>query len=79
LTNTYSLDSGYYFNLWHSANRKSHNIAFKFFSNNIFQTMEQPSIINVYVYYNPVETNGAVPSINFNPEGTQHHKTFTIT
>ncbi len=41
--------------------------------------MEQPSIINVYVYYNPVETNGAVPSINFNPEGTQHHKTFTIT
>ena len=48
------------------------------FKNNVFQTMEQPSIINVFVYYNPVETNGAVPAINFNPEGTQHFLTFPI-
>ena len=40
--------------------------------------MEQPSIINVFVYYNPMETNGAVPAINFNPEGTQHYLTFPI-
>ena len=40
--------------------------------------MEQTSTINVYVYYNPIDTNGVVPSINFNPTGIQNHTNFTI-
>ena len=41
--------------------------------------MEQSPTVNVYVYYNPIDTNGVVPSINFNPTRTQNYKNFTIT